>query len=223
MAPAPTSTKTLTTAANNGTVIKTSTTTEESLKLTSGNNGTTLGNGLSSLVLTNGRASSSVTLSGGSSGSHEDQKKKHNSIAAVTGDKSKLATKTDNIDEPLQLVWRNVLLFIYLHLAGLYGAWLWVSGQVMWQTFVWGKFTEKTWRELIYFEKFICSPSWFVLLPFPGFVFYCMSGFGITGGAHRYWAHKSFKAKTPLRIILAVMQTVAFQVSPAVLLEYCIG
>lgn len=35
--------------------------------------------------------------------------------------------------------------------------------------------------------------------------------FGITGGAHRLWAHKSYKAKLPLRIILMVLQTLAFQ------------
>lgn len=46
-----------------------------------------------------------------------------------------------------------------------------------------------------------------------GLMFYTMSGFGITAGAHRYWAHKAYKAKTPLRLLLAYMQTVAFQVS----------
>jgi len=40
-----------------------------------------------------------------------------------------------------------------------------------------------------------------------------MSGFGITAGAHRLWAHKAYKARTPLRLFLAYMQTVAFQVS----------
>ncbi|KAG8337738.1 hypothetical protein J6590_015400 [Homalodisca vitripennis] len=36
-------------------------------------------------------------------------------------------------------------------------------------------------------------------------------GLGITAGAHRLWAHKSYKAKWPLRVVLAFMQTVAFQ------------
>lgn len=35
--------------------------------------------------------------------------------------------------------------------------------------------------------------------------------FGITGGAHRLWAHKAYKAKVPLRIILMILQTLAFQ------------
>lgn len=37
--------------------------------------------------------------------------------------------------------------------------------------------------------------------------------FGITAGAHRYWSHKSFKAKLPLKVILVFMQTVSFQVN----------
>jgi len=28
---------------------------------------------------------------------------------------------------------------------------------------------------------------------------------GVTAGAHRYWTHKSYKAKLPLRIILAAL------------------
>lgn len=37
------------------------------------------------------------------------------------------------------------------------------------------------------------------------------SGFGITAGAHRLWCHRSYKANLPLRIILAVAQTMAVQ------------
>lgn len=37
------------------------------------------------------------------------------------------------------------------------------------------------------------------------------AGFGVTAGAHRLWAHKSYKAKLPLRIILMIFQTMAFQ------------
>jgi stearoyl-CoA desaturase (delta-9 desaturase) len=38
------------------------------------------------------------------------------------------------------------------------------------------------------------------------------SGFGVTAGAHRLWAHRAYKAKLPLRLILIVMNTIAFQV-----------
>ena len=36
--------------------------------------------------------------------------------------------------------------------------------------------------------------------------------FGITGGVHRLWAHRSYKAKWPLRLFAAVGQTIAGQV-----------
>ncbi|XP_055587826.1 acyl-CoA Delta-9 desaturase [Uranotaenia lowii] len=35
--------------------------------------------------------------------------------------------------------------------------------------------------------------------------------FGITAGAHRLWSHKSYKAKWPMRLILMLSQTLAFQ------------
>lgn len=39
-----------------------------------------------------------------------------------------------------------------------------------------------------------------------------MSGLGITAGAHRLWAHRSYKAKFPLRVILMIFNTIAFEV-----------
>jgi stearoyl-CoA desaturase (delta-9 desaturase) len=36
-------------------------------------------------------------------------------------------------------------------------------------------------------------------------------GYGVTAGSHRLWAHKSYKAKLPLRILLMIFQTLAFQ------------
>jgi len=42
-------------------------------------------------------------------------------------------------------------------------------------------------------------------------VIYTFSALGITGGAHRLWAHKTYKAKTALKIFLALCQSMAFQ------------
>ncbi|KAG7213581.1 hypothetical protein KM043_002836 [Ampulex compressa] len=36
-------------------------------------------------------------------------------------------------------------------------------------------------------------------------------GLGITAGAHRLWAHRAYKAKWPLRFLLMIFQTTAFQ------------
>lgn len=59
-------------------------------------------------------------------------------------------------------------------------------------------------------EKITCIIL-FIIFP-TAFVLYVMSGLGITAGAHRLWAHKSYKAKWPLRLILVAFNTLAFQV-----------
>ncbi|XP_075697691.1 stearoyl-CoA desaturase isoform X2 [Rhinoderma darwinii] len=40
---------------------------------------------------------------------------------------------------------------------------------------------------------------------------FMLSALGVTAGAHRLWSHRSFKAKLPLKIFLAVSNTMAFQ------------
>lgn len=82
---------------------------------------------------------------------------------------------------PLKIVWRNVIIFLYLHMAIAYAAYLMLTGQVMWQTIIFS-----------------------VFLHFLG-------GMGITAGAHRCWSHKAYKARTPLKLLLTFMQTLAFQ------------
>jgi stearoyl-CoA desaturase (Delta-9 desaturase) len=42
-------------------------------------------------------------------------------------------------------------------------------------------------------------------------VFYWISGLGITVGYHRYFTHSSFKAKTPLRVALAIAGSLALE------------
>lgn len=44
-----------------------------------------------------------------------------------------------------------------------------------------------------------------------GLVAFVMNGLGITAGAHRLWAHKSYRAKLPLQILLAIFNSMAFQ------------
>lgn len=41
---------------------------------------------------------------------------------------------------------------------------------------------------------------------------YVISGLGITAGAHRLWSHRSYRAKWPLRVILCIFNSIAFQV-----------
>ncbi|GJQ73942.1 Desat1 [Trypoxylus dichotomus] len=44
-----------------------------------------------------------------------------------------------------------------------------------------------------------------------GFILLNLGNLGITCGAHRLWSHRSYKAKTPLKVILVIMETLAFQ------------
>ena len=47
---------------------------------------------------------------------------------------------------------------------------------------------------------------------FSAFLTGCMCALGITAGAHRLWAHKSYKAKLPFRILLAILNCMAAEV-----------
>lgn len=119
MPPAPTTTKTLT-ASTNGTLIKS----PEEFKLDD-----SLSNGKPTSTLTNGVANGSASKRRGAS----ETKNGKNEV-------SKLEKEVDMYGQGgVDIVWRNVILFAYLHTAALYGGYLWVSGQVMWQTFLWGK------------------------------------------------------------------------------------
>jgi len=82
---------------------------------------------------------------------------------------------------PIEIVWRNVALFVYLHTAAAIGLYFLFTGQVQWRTVLW-------------------TCTW-----------HLFGALGITAGAHRLYAHKSYKAKLPLRIIMTFMQTVSFQ------------
>ncbi|CAB3222004.1 unnamed protein product [Arctia plantaginis] len=43
------------------------------------------------------------------------------------------------------------------------------------------------------------------------FAVHLMCAIGIGAGSHRLWTHRSFKARTPLRIVLMIWQTMGFQ------------
>ncbi|KAG5889224.1 hypothetical protein JTB14_018647 [Gonioctena quinquepunctata] len=80
----------------------------------------------------------------------------------------------------LVLVWRNIILFVYLHAVALYGLYLMFSS-----------------------AKLVTSIY--------GIILYQLGGLGITAGAHRLWAHRSYKAKWQLKVMLAVFNTLAFE------------
>lgn len=62
----------------------------------------------------------------------------------------------------------------------------------------------------VYGAYLLCGQIKFSTVIFTAFMI-VYSGLGITAGAHRLWAHKSYKARLPLRIILTIANTIAFQ------------
>lgn len=46
---------------------------------------------------------------------------------------------------------------------------------------------------------------------YAAYFLYITSGLGVTAGVHRLWAHRSYKARFPLRAMLMIFQTMAFQ------------
>ena len=79
-----------------------------------------------------------------------------------------------------QLVWRNIILFGYMHALALYGVYL------------------------MFTSARIYTSIMAILL-------YQLGGLGITAGAHRLWAHRSYKATWQLRLFLTFCNTLAFQ------------
>ncbi|KAJ3620318.1 hypothetical protein MTP99_004279 [Tenebrio molitor] len=80
----------------------------------------------------------------------------------------------------IEIVWKKVIFFAYLHIGAVYGLYLLVT-EAKWATWLW----------------------WYVIM--------LVSTQGTGAGVHRLWCHRSYKAKLPLRILLAFYQTITFQ------------
>jgi len=78
-----------------------------------------------------------------------------------------------------QLAWRSTILILSLHLLSAAGCWVLLIGGLCRATIVWT-----------------------ILWGIGG-------GLGVTAGAHRLWAHRSYSARRPLRILLMILFTVA--------------
>ncbi|CAH1957824.1 unnamed protein product [Acanthoscelides obtectus] len=83
-------------------------------------------------------------------------------------------------ERKVELVWRNIILFGYLHLVAVYGL----------------------------YRMFTSAKLYTSIL---AYVLYHLAGLGITAGAHRLWSHRSYKATWPLRVILVLCNTLAFE------------
>lgn len=98
-----------------------------------------------------------------------------------------------------QIIWFNVLIFIYLHTTAFY-----VLGLTDLQSPFTYWFSEST----MCHTNIIFANS---ILIFQGFVYGYFGSLGTTAGAHRLWTHRSYKANLPLKAILLLAQTTSFQ------------
>ncbi|CAH1726336.1 acyl-CoA Delta-9 desaturase-like [Aphis gossypii] len=98
----------------------------------------------------------------------------------ITDNGTTLLTQQNRKQHHQAIVWRNVMLFGYLHLAAVYGV------------------------VLMFTSAKIATTIFAILM-------YQVSSIGITAGAHRLWSHRAYKAKWPLRVILIIFNTIAFQ------------
>ncbi|GJQ73936.1 Desat1 [Trypoxylus dichotomus] len=76
------------------------------------------------------------------------------------------------------------------------------------------------WKNVFYYISLHISSLYAVYLVFCSaklltvmqvFILLNLGDLGVTCGAHRLWSHKSYKAKTPLKIILVILETLAFE------------
>lgn len=109
------------------------------------------------------------------------------------------------------LVWKNVMFFVYLHIGSFYGIYQIFTGQCTIATILMSKFNilNNLIHSLLFERKVsicVCCNFQFaaILLVHWGLL-------GITAGAHRLWSHKAYKAKWPLKLILTFFNTIAHQ------------
>lgn len=98
-----------------------------------------------------------------------------------------LCSSPEDLKEPevfykRTIVWRNVISMFLLHVAALYGyATMAFNPDIPW----WGM------ALVDFFARF--------------------ASMGVLAGSHRLWAHRSYKARLPLRIVLMIMHTMSLQ------------
>lgn len=97
----------------------------------------------------------------------------------------------------MELAWFNIIGFIYLHSTAISAAYV----VHLDKTLLFGNNSE-------ILLLFPCQIEHYFLT---ALIFGLFTGFGITAGAHRLWAHGAYKANRKLKYLLVMFQTMAFQ------------
>jgi stearoyl-CoA desaturase (delta-9 desaturase) len=98
---------------------------------------------------------------------------------------SEEATMKAMLEKPVKIepIYHIIVLTAFFHFEALRGLYHVVRGDVMWQTLAFSA------------------------------LLYVLTGFGVVAGVHRLWSHRAYKVKFPLRLMLVVFNTMAFQKS----------
>nr|XP_039265258.1 stearoyl-CoA desaturase 5-like isoform X2 [Styela clava] len=81
-----------------------------------------------------------------------------------------------------------------------------------WNDLIWKKIIVLLYVHIIFIYTLTSVHTFKLNTIFLASVMYILSGLGVTAGAHRLWSHRSYKAKLPLRIFLAIVNCMAWQV-----------
>ncbi|XP_039265257.2 stearoyl-CoA desaturase 5-like isoform X1 [Styela clava] len=81
-----------------------------------------------------------------------------------------------------------------------------------WNDLIWKKIIVLLYVHIIFIYTLTSVHTFKMNTIFLASVMYILSGLGVTAGAHRLWSHRSYKAKLPLRIFLAIVNCMAWQV-----------
>lgn len=131
---------------------------------------------------------------------------KQEDVLIVRNKKTNSTTDEDYLPpREYKLVWRNIFLYVVLHTSAIYGFYL-MNFAGKWSTLIWGEFHHSINTQAADLHNRVLA-----------LLLYKLGCVGVTAGAHRLWSHRAYKAKTPLKIILMLLQTLAFQVS----IDYC--
>ncbi|XP_047019018.1 (11Z)-hexadec-11-enoyl-CoA conjugase [Helicoverpa zea] len=103
------------------------------------------------------------------------------SASEVKSDSDFDLKKYEAMEFKAQIRWPDLTVQVLLHLVSIYGLYLMISNQVKLLTILFALGTIYT------------------------------SGFGITAGVHRLWSHRAYRARLPLRILLAILFTITGQ------------
>lgn len=115
-----------------------------------------------------------------------------------------------------KVVWKNTIGFLLLHICAVIGVVIAARGHAKGYTLLYCEYENFGSGNLISYCNSVRAIIRYVfsfLSAILAFALLYGCGLGVTAGAHRLWSHRAYKAKTPLRLFLLWLHTLAGQVN----------